>query len=391
MKYLSFFSGIGGLESSTLKPSYLCESDPACRLVLSERFPDTELVDNIHSAPIIKTDAIVGGWPCQDLTSAGRQRGLSGSNSSLFFRMVEIAKSSKANTIVGENVPNLRKLRRGAEFRVVIETLINAGFGHVSWRSLNAREFGLPQDRNRLLIIASKTKHVAMQLHRSLTKPNRKYRDSGLTPTSGFYWTGGKQSICYSENFVPALKVGSSPPKGGTSPVAVFYRNVVRKLTPKESIGLQGFSWRGFDIAPNDGDVYRMAGNAVPKPMGNFAVDSIASDDFVEADIKETRDFSLNGYANRKALYEVVHATFYTDNALSSFIDLESTESLSPQAAAGLLTRLIRSNRLIPTDLFDALYELSLRRTPLRGTKVDSFSVLHEQLNPLKYRANLEV
>lgn len=385
MRYASLFSGIGGLESDEHLPEYFCESDPACQSVLAARHPEVPIVRNIKSAPTSKLDVCVGGWPCQDLTAAGRQIGLGGQHSSLFFDMVNLAKLSRAETLIGENVPNLIRLRRGEEFRLVLETLEAAGFRNIAWRLLNAREFGLPQDRNRLVIVASRDRKAALSIHRSIPRSTIRPRNCSVT-ASGFYWTGGLQSICYSEDYVPALKVGASPPKGGTSPVAVTYGSVVRKLSPKEALALQGFSWDGFLEVANDGDVYRMAGNAVPLPMGAFAVGSATFNGEIGVTLSESGNFCKSGCMLSGRLYCVEHQANLSSASLSSVLDLDSSDSLSPQAAAGLLARLIKSNRKIPIGLFDILYELSLTRTPLRGTKIDSFKVLHEELDPLEYR-----
>jgi DNA (cytosine-5)-methyltransferase 1 len=386
MRYASVFSGIGGLESDEYTPIYFCESDPACQSVLSAKHPEVQIIPDIRKAPATRLDVCVGGWPCQDLTAAGRQKGLAGQHSSLFFDMVKLAKSARADTLIGENVPNLMRLRGGDELRTVLQTLEEASFSNISWRVLNAREFTLPQDRSRLVIVASRDRRIALNLHRPI--PRRRIRSRNvIASASGFYWTGGVQSICYSEDYVPALKVGASPPKGGTSPVAVTYGDVVRKLSPRESLALQGFSWEGFSKVANDGDIYRMAGNAVPRPMGAFAVGSATFDGGRDVRLIDSLCFSSSGCILDGKLYSVEHQTDYSSAPLAKFLDLSSSDSLSPQAAAGFLTRVIKSNRRIPIRLFDLLYKLSLIRTPLRGTKVDSFKILHQELDARKYRS----
>jgi DNA (cytosine-5)-methyltransferase 1 len=384
MKYASLFSGIGGLESDTQLPEYFCETDSACQSVLSARHPNVHIVRDIKLAPTTKLDVCVGGWPCQDLTSAGKQRGISGQHSSLFFDMVKLATMSRVETLIGENVPNLMRLRGGEDFRIVLQTLESAGFRNIAWRILNAREFDLPQDRNRLVIVASQHRRTALNIHRPISRPEQTHNPS--VQSSGFYWTGGIQSICLSENYVPALKVGASPPKGGTSPVAVQYENVVRKLSPKEALALQGFDWKGFSSVPNDGDIYRMAGNAVPRQMGEFAVSSATFNGDTDIKLVDTNAFCSGGCLLDGKLYSVNSPVRFSTVPLSGFLDLNSSDSLSPQACAGLLTRLIKSDRRIPVKLFDILYELSLLRTPLKGTKIDSFKILHEELDPIAYR-----
>lgn len=387
MKYISLFSGIGGLEASDGAPLFLCDSDPDCAVVLSRLYPGVPIHPDVHHLPRTRADVCLAGWPCQDITSAGRQAGMRGVHSSLLFQAIKAATTAGAHTLVGENVPNLLRLRSGAEFRVVLDALSDAGFSHIAWRALNAREFGLPQDRERIIIVASRIPNIAASLHRPIEATAQASRQE-TGRAAGFYWTGGLRSICYSEGFVPALKVGASPPKGGTSPVAVFYGNTVRKLSASECVRLQGFDPRLFEglIA---GSVFRMAGNAVPRPMGMFAADSARLTEKVDAEFMRSETIERHGLLEDGNLYGVRHAAIRLSKNLSSFLLKSSRDKLSSQAAAGLLARLIRSQKAIPVPLFDALYELSAVRTKLRGTKVDSFTILHEQLEPLKYRAAL--
>ena len=368
-------------------PEYLCDSDPDCWTVLSRTYPKTPIYPDVHTLPKTRADVCLAGWPCQDLTSAGRQAGIRGENSSLFFQAVNVAVAAGTHTFVGENVPNLLRLRKGAEFKVVLNALSDAGFPYIAWRTLSARQFGLPQDRERIIIVASKKLPIATSLHRTIPCSNIKWLEQRFS-AAGFYWTGGQRSICYSDGYVPALKVGASPPKGGTSPVAVFYNRTVRKLSAIECVRLQGFDpslFGGLIL----GSVFRMAGNAVPRPLGDFAADTPVFKCEADLTFSEATTFERHGLFRDGALYCVRHDSGPLANNLDQFLDFNSTDSLSNQAAAGLLVRAIRSRKPMPLPLFDVLYRLSAERTKLRGTKVDSFKILHEQLDPELYRAGL--
>lgn len=390
MRYISLFSGIGGLEMEKGFPEFLCDSDQDCHVVLKRVFPSVPIHSDVRCVPSVRAEVCLAGWPCQDLTIAGRQKGIFGTNSSLFFHAVTAAKSSGVHTFIGENVPNLIRVRKGHDFKIVIETLAEAGFPFISWRTLNARQFGLPQDRDRVIIVASKERSIARALHREIDH-GETIEESASQRTSGFYWTGGKRSICFSEGFVPTLKVGASPPKGGTSPVAVLYENKVRKLSAVECLQLQG-----FDASPFEGivlgSVFRMAGNAVPPPLGRFAAGSVHFGNDVSLCLKEAELFCQDGIYehDRKKIFCVESGVQSLAENLDDFIDFDSTDSLSNQAAAGLLVRLIRAGKKMPIPLFDALYYLSLEKTKLRGTKVDSFDILHKSLDVDAYRKSLE-
>src|SRR5439155_13184794 len=143
-------------------------------------------------------------------------------------------------------------------FDIVLETLSKSGFPYISWRTLNAREFALPQERNRVFMVASKFKESALSLHADV--PVMSTHNIPHREVSGFYWTaGGGRSICFSKGYAPALKIGASDNKG-RSPVALFYGSTVRKLTTAECLKLQGFETADFEeITPTN--VFRMAGN----------------------------------------------------------------------------------------------------------------------------------
>ena len=136
MSYVSCFSGIGGLEGST-PPLAICEIDHSCQMVLKRKFPSSVIFDDIADLGGIDSDVIVGGWPCQDLSVAGQQRGLSGPNSKLFYAFVAAAVRVNARTIIAENVPNLLRLSDGNVFKEVLSEFSRNGYEFCSWRSLS--------------------------------------------------------------------------------------------------------------------------------------------------------------------------------------------------------------------------------------------------------------
>lgn len=391
MKYISLFTGIGGLEHRSIAPVMMCESDAASRQVLAHIYQGIEIWPDVRSFPKIKADVVAGGWPCQDITIAGRMRGLRGHRSGLFFEMVKVARSSSAHTVVGENVPNLIGSRRGQDFATVLNELHGLGYGWVAWRMIDSREFGLPQARRRLFFIASRSRRLALSLHRDVSDEwigGDRARGSRRGPCYGFYWTGGeRRSLCLSKGYLPALKVGSSTSKG-TSPVGVFADGIVRKLTPAECLRVQGFS----DVEPFEGhilgDVFRMAGNAVSRPVGEFvmagAVGGIDAKPVIE--MNPTDAVPECGVSNEGRMSRVVRLPRLAHRQLGGFLDRD-VEPLSPQASAGLLTRVIRGRRWIPPEMFDALYRRSRKRTPLIGTRINSFEILDNEMRPLEFRS----
>lgn len=389
IRYLSLFSGIGGLEHKYISPLLYCEQDSACQDILHRRHPNAEIIGDIRElvAPP-QAEIVVGGWPCQDLSSAGVLGGINGSRSGLFFDMVRVAKACGAHTLVGENVPNLLSINKGTDFQIVIDTLIENGYANIAWRVLNARSFGLPQERRRLFIIASKEKKIAESLHSAL--PDAKVNNKAHRQTAyGFYWTAGKRSICFSSGYAPTLKIGATDERG-RAPVAVFYNGHVRKLSPKEFLQLQGFTDIPIKEMPAS-TLLRMAGNAVAVPVGQFVVDAAFNPREMEGYRSGFGMIKESGIWEDGFPWEISHDETALAENLIDFIDINSQDSLSAQAAAGLIVRSVRSGQLMPLELFDALWELTLDRTQkIKASRANSIEAIDSmEKDILDYRGKL--
>lgn len=352
-RYISLFSGAGGLEFPESKPEVFCELDSSCHDVLRRRFKDVDIHSDVRTLVPPRADVVVGGWPCQDISVAGKQRGLSGKNSGLFYHMPRIAKASKARIIVAENVPNLIRMGGGSMFRQVLSEFRKSGFPVVAWRVLNARQFGLPQQRKRVLMVATKDIDHVWALFRD-TSFIRRPRKGKAVEAAGFYTTAGSRSICYSRGYVPTLKVGSSLSIPG--PPGLFYYGVVRKASMNECIRLQGFSPKAF-LGVNSKDVFRMMGNAVPLPIGHFVTSGLSiKADRPEMSPEKEGHIGDAGVAIGGEIFSIkIDLPARLAENLGDFIDAESEERLSQRAASGLLRRLRRSGITCPAPLVVAL------------------------------------
>lgn len=360
MSYISCFSGIGGLEANSSPKAY-CEIDRDCLTVLEKKFPRSKGFNDIANLRGVTADLVVGGWPCQDLSIAGKQRGLSGANSGLFYSLVAVAVAARSTTIVAENVPNLLNLSNGEVFREVLRELSRNGFTHCAWRTLNARQFGLPHHRSRIFIVASKEKQRCLSIFRELPKfPQKRLRRQ----SAGFYWTAGSQSICYSVGYVPTIKVGTG--LSIASPPAVHYNGVVRQLSAFEALSLQGFDPKFFsDLQLKTTSLLKMAGNAVALPVGTFVVDGVLRELQADEVVFKPMQTDLfggghsvipkNGYCKDDVAEVMVEEQPKLADGLSDFLDFESKESLSARAAAGLVARLVRSGLSCPPNLMSDL------------------------------------
>lgn len=343
MRYYSLFSGVGGLEHPTISPVACCEIDPTCHPVLSRRMNRSNIFKDVKDLRPDKADAVVGGFPCQDLSIAGKMAGLNGRHSSLFFEMLRISKEACADHVIAENVPNLIRLKSGEIMRTVILEL-HKEWRYVAWRTLNAREFSLPQQRKRVIILASKSKAVALNLFRTVR--TRKHSVIKNPSAAGFYTTAGSRSICYSKGFVPTVKVGSSLSIPG--PPGIHFGDVVRKATLNECLALQGFSRKPFHGVKSK-DVFRQMGNAVPVPMGEFALRTLTVNP-VSCEMASCQTIGANGFYDG-SLWSPrrIHLPELANN-LECFLE-SSDETLSERAASGLVRRLTRSGTSCPDEL----------------------------------------
>ena len=158
---VSLFSGIGGLdigvEAATGGEVLLhCEADAYCRRVLAKHWPDSHQLDDIRGMyqgclppSAGATDLIIGGFPCQDLSVAGKMKGLDGERSGLWFEMLRVIKGSMPGSVFIENVVGIRK--RG--LATVVRGLTELGYS-VVWSPLSAGHVGAPHRRSRMWIYA---------------------------------------------------------------------------------------------------------------------------------------------------------------------------------------------------------------------------------------------
>jgi DNA (cytosine-5)-methyltransferase 1 len=156
----SLFTGVGGFdlgfERAGMKVSWQCEIDKQCQTILKKHFPNTRLYEDVRSITreAGSVDLICGGFPCQDLSVAGKRKGLAGSRSGLWFEFARIIEELKPGWVVIENVPGLLSSNKGKDFAIIIQWLVQCGYG-VSWRILDSQYFGVAQRRRRVFIIGS--------------------------------------------------------------------------------------------------------------------------------------------------------------------------------------------------------------------------------------------
>ena len=161
MKFGSLFTGVGGFdlgfERAGMKCEWQVEFDKNCQNILRKHWSETELFDDVRTVGkhnLKSVDVICGGFPCQDVSIAGKRAGLAGERSGLWSEFARIIDELEPKWVVIENVPGLLSSHRGRDFAAVIRWLAERGYG-VAWRILDSQYFGVAQRRRRVFIVAS--------------------------------------------------------------------------------------------------------------------------------------------------------------------------------------------------------------------------------------------
>ena len=153
----SLFSGIGGFDlgfaRANIKTIWQVENDPHANKVLEFHWPEKKRYGDIGGIESIEPcDIFTAGFPCQDLSVAGKRAGLAGARSGLFWEIIRIARKVLPRWILIENVLGLLSSNNGRDFGIVQSALGELGYG-VAWRVLNSQYFGVPQRRRRVFVI----------------------------------------------------------------------------------------------------------------------------------------------------------------------------------------------------------------------------------------------
>lgn len=289
----SFFSGIGGLdlglELAGFDVRFQCEVKPFCREILKQHWPGIPLDEDIRTlddTKIPEADVWAAGFPCQDLSLArmGPRSGLRGIQSGIFFDFMRLVRERTPRAIILENVHGLLSSHGGRDFTVVLQALDELGYG-VAWRVLNSKDFGIPQQRRRVYIVA---------MHRDPVGPGEvlfepkcggwnspKGRQDGAEPTSLFQTIIGDpvkgplvKSIAHCIYAESARHTGTDWSRN-----YVWYPDGrVRRFTANEVERVQGFpaDWtlphnrKLADSERIDSLRYHAVGNSVSPPVAEW-------------------------------------------------------------------------------------------------------------------------
>ena len=301
----SLFTGIGGFDlafqRAGLRCSWQAENDAKCNYVLAHHWPNVRRYGDVRDAGrhnLTAVDVISGGFPCQDVSVAGKRKGLAGERSGLWFEFHRILKELKPRWVVVENVPGLLSSNRGRDFAVILQGLAKLRYG-VAWRILDAQYAGVPQRRRRVFIVGSlgdgraaevlfesegvpwnpsPSREEGKRTTPSIKASSPSRRNAGSDPIAGelviantVHSREGQRGEPASDQFIAAYNWQSGgdvrhsfgkPSLSANQVPAVG----VRRLTPTECERLQGFP-DGWTAGQSDTARYRQLGNAVCVPV----------------------------------------------------------------------------------------------------------------------------
>ncbi len=284
LKCADFFCGIGGFHLAArnlgLEVVFACDIDEPARKAYHANFGLRPAGDIVSLRPddVPDHDLLFAGFPCQPFSIIGRQRGFADPRGTLFFQVLRFIQAKRPLGIVLENVKQLKTVDKGKVLRRILEDISDFGYS-VDYKVLNALDYGLPQKRERTIIVATRQPFDSFPWpsHTTPRKPladilesepdakhyvstaiRHKRHKAHTAKFSPAIWHENKGGNVSSHEWSCALRAGASH--------NYLLVDGERRLTPRELLRLQGFpdSW---EIVCNDAQTRKQAGNAVPVPM----------------------------------------------------------------------------------------------------------------------------
>lgn len=279
MKVLDLFSGIGGfslgLERAGMETVAFCEFDSHARKVIKKHWPNTPIHEDVRLLDGKEykgsVDVVCGGFPCQDISIAGKNAGIRGEQSGLWEEFKKTIKDARPKYAIIENVSAL--LSRG--LNVVLSDLAEIGYD-ATWTTLDTKYFGLPQRRRRVYILAVRDGISAeADIFKFGERDNNKHRSQVEAVNEGFRWdfTSSKrerEKFAYftrqrSDEFACKGLSGTLAKRDYKSYTDLVYQfGFLRRVIPEERLLLQGFPSTWFDdCSLSDKHKFNMNGMSV--------------------------------------------------------------------------------------------------------------------------------
>lgn len=184
LTFIDLFAGIGGfriaLENLGLKCVFSSEKDLETAKLYKLNYKDNPLSDitKIDAKELPNFDILCAGFPCQSFSIAGKKKGFEDARGTMFFEICRIIKEKSPDVIFLENVKNLSIHDKGNTLKVIISHLEELNYT-VSWQVLNAKDFGVPQNRERTIIVGLKNKKFDFsKIHKTPTESMKPFLDN---------------------------------------------------------------------------------------------------------------------------------------------------------------------------------------------------------------------
>jgi DNA (cytosine-5)-methyltransferase 1 len=309
--FIDLFSGIGGFRIGFEKAGFKCllssEINDYCKMTYKNNFGDNPLCDvtKIPLNEIPNHDVLTAGFPCQPFSICGKKRGFDDTRGTLFFHICEIINEKRPKVVLLENVKHLIHHDSGNTLTVILNSLEELGY-HVNFKLLNAKNFGVPQNRERIIIFATRKKPFNFsKCNFTETKPLENFLDNDkddfeflnkdeytlienpiVQKESGLIFVGYRNKAIRKagvrENTEHLSRVHKQPNRiysvKGTHPtlpsqessgrffIYLPEKEAVRKLTIRECYRIMGFP-ENFKIAESKSEAYKQVGNSICIPM----------------------------------------------------------------------------------------------------------------------------
>lgn len=291
IKIIDLFAGIGGIRrgfeqasKNKVKCVFTSEWDKYAADTYKANYPEDEVhgdITLIDEEMIPEHDILLAGFPCQPFSQAGLKKGFDDTRGTLFFDIERILLAKKPKAFLLENVKRLRTHDGGRTLEVIIRHLKAAGYTNLQYEVLRARDFGLPQNRERILIVGFLDENVKFEFPKPSEIPTRvgdileKNPDEKYT-ISDRLWEGHQRRKkenkikgkgfgfgIVDENSEYTNTISARYYKDGSEILVSQKDKNPRKLTPREAARLQGFP-DTFKIVASDNQAYKQFGNSVP-------------------------------------------------------------------------------------------------------------------------------
>ena len=368
LKMVGLFAGIGGIElgftsalGAGVETSLLCEWWDPAKAVLAARFPGVDLHPDVRELKSLPTgvDVLAAGFPCTDLSQAGRTAGITGKQSGLVSHVFEMLRLSqlagrRLPWLMIENVPNMLALDGGKAMAYLVAELEALGY-RWAYRVVDSRFTGVPQRRRRVILLASQSEDPRPVLFGEDAGPRD---ESALADSAfGFYWTEGRGGLGWARDAVPTLKGGSTI--GIPSPPAIWVPGAephLRFVTPglEDAEALQGFprGWTNvLDGIPRArGHRWKLVGNAVTTRVARWVATALitpGTTDWAQQRWQPVGSWPTAAWGSSGAVWAVDVSEFPRHEVyepLRSVVELSTAAPLSDRAINGFRNRLLQGN-----------------------------------------------